>query len=189
MPKINENKRKERKIKVLAEKIEKITGKKVLLKEDVKDYENAYNSLRGAIRAAGLGEFIKIARTSNYILIDLLDVKKGKNLKDAVTPALEKRGFKLKQDRKLKGNIYFQFIDPKNTKIFIQKPPDSKIAKDYSQYIVRQKGSFFVDSETDDEMVEPGQKILFTYKGKKYIGKVTDEAFGRDNNVYRVEIL
>ena len=53
MPKINENKRKELKIKVLAEKIEKITGKKVLLKEDVKDYENAYNSLRGAIRAAG----------------------------------------------------------------------------------------------------------------------------------------
>ena len=107
----------------------KLNESKQLIKEDVKDYENAYNSLRGAIRAAGLGEFIKIARTSNYILIDLIDPKKSNALVAAVVPVLTKKGFSKKSDRKLKGNVYIQLVDEKNTKIFLQKTSQEGIKK------------------------------------------------------------
>lgn len=66
-----------------------------------------------------------------------------------------------------------------------------KEESDHTDRVVHHKGHFWVDredTESGKQISKPGQKIKFTHKGKKYSGTVSDEARGRDDDVYKVHL-
>jgi hypothetical protein len=72
-----------------------------------------------------------------------------------------------------------------------QKKESLDEAKDMTNRVTNQGGSFWVDrenAETGKELVKPGDTITFVHKGKKRTGRVTDDAKGRDDDMYRVEL-
>lgn len=64
--------------------------------------------------------------------------------------------------------------------------------KDLTGYISKEKGEFFVDREDLDtglRLVKPGDQIQFIYRKKSYQALVTDDARGRDDDIYRLELM
>ena len=59
--------------------------------------------------------------------------------------------------------------------------------KDLSDFVSVKGKSAFVDRfniDTDEEITQPGERIKFTRKGKTFSAIVTDEAVGRDDDMY-----
>lgn len=81
--------------------------------------------------------------------------------------------------------MYFKHDGLKTNEEFVTE------AKDHTDRVVHHKGHFWVDredTESGKQISKPGQKIKFTHKGKKYSGTVSDEARGRDDDVYKVHL-
>jgi len=107
-------------VKILTEKIEKISGKKVELNEDVKDYESVYNQLRAQLRLDKLGEVIRIDRHSNVIKISCTDNNRTAELFNSVSVVMNKKDFKKQRNKKIKDNVFAKFVDNFNTTVLVQ---------------------------------------------------------------------
>jgi len=70
-------------------------------------------------------------------------------------------------------------IDPSFTNYDIPK-------KDMQHYIVKQGKHFYIDRTV---LTYPGKVITFAYRKKKYTAEIIDEAYGRDDDVYKLNIL
>lgn len=62
---------------------------------------------------------------------------------------------------------------------------------DHTGHVAKRGKHFYVDRENIDtgkEISKPGQKIKFSHKGKTYSGTVSDQAHGRDDDIYKVDV-
>jgi len=63
---------------------------------------------------------------------------------------------------------------------------------DYKRHIVKSKGEFYIDREdmeTGKPIAKPGDTISFKYKGQSFVGQVSDDSYGRDDDVYRIDVF
>jgi len=107
-------------IKLLIEKIEKITNKKVVLNESIQDLDKGYHDVRITLRALGLNDKIKIQRTLNHIIINFIKDHSPKESNLLASSIIEK-GYKQLKDKTLKDKVYYNLKNDKNVIILIEE--------------------------------------------------------------------
>jgi hypothetical protein len=61
-----------------------------------------------------------------------------------------------------------------------------------SGYITKARNGFLIDREnldTGEEIVSPGDRIQFMFQKRKYEALVTNQSFGRDEDVFLLSVL
>jgi len=118
-------------IKILTEKIEKISGKKVILEENkelreaLELPEKIESLLKKYIRKHGLQGIFRITRHSNLIALDYID--KRKINEKAFIDFLLVKDFKQLSNKNIKGKEYYQFKNKYNYYVLLEVGQNTKI--------------------------------------------------------------
>ncbi len=136
------------------------------------------HDIESGIREVGIDNFLEDILVEEYTDLQLLNVWKYIHKKYPEYDDI------LKQNMyDMNGNVVpFNLVESSLNKISL---------RDMTKYVVKDTGNFYVDSydvDTGNTLVNPGDKIKFTYRGKLYKATVTDEAEGRDDDVYLLDV-